>query len=274
MEKKNITDNDLIKKFESFLDEYTTEIIIGIIGIIILFYFLKKKDKIPNIIHFVFGLKKQNEEFLFVYYLSVYSAWFINKPEKIYFYYYYEPYGKWFEKLKNIPNIILEKVELPTHIGKKPLKKVAHKADIIRMQKLIERGGIYMDIDTISVKPYHDLLDNDVVLGKEGDYGICNAVMMTQPNSEFFKIWMEKYENEFISDGWGEASIILPKKIYYKYPNLISLQEEDVFFYPGPSEVDKIFEKDYNIPKNWKKDFEEDLIFPSNFIAAGYSIKD
>ena len=107
-----------------------------------------------------------------------------------------------------------------------------------------------MDIDTISVKPYHDLLDNDVVLGKEGDYGICNAIMMTQPNSEFFKIWMEKYENEFISDGWSEASIILPKKLYYKYPNLISLQGEDVFFLPSFTETDKIFEKNYNIPKN------------------------
>ena len=29
---------------------------------------------------------------------------------------------------------------------------------------------------------------------------------------------------------------------------------------------------DYNIPKNWEKKFEEDLIFPSNFIGAGFKI--
>ena len=108
---------------------------------------------IPNIIHFIFALKEQDEDFLFVYYLSVLSASKVNQPEKIYFYYHYLPYGHWWEKLKKIPNIILEKVDLPTHIGNKPIKHFAHKADKIRMEKLYERGGVYMDIDTISVRP-------------------------------------------------------------------------------------------------------------------------
>ena len=34
-----------------------------------------------NICHFVFGMKKQSEEFLFSYYIAVYSAYLINKPE-------------------------------------------------------------------------------------------------------------------------------------------------------------------------------------------------
>lgn len=33
------------------------------------------------------------------------------------------------------------------------------------------------------------------------------------------------------------------------------------------------FSKDYQIPNNWEKIFEKDLIFPSNFISAGYQIK-
>jgi putative sugar O-methyltransferase len=33
------------------------------------------------------------------------------------------------------------------------------------------------------------------------------------------------------------------------------------------------FNNDYNIPKNWLKNFEEDLVFPSNFICSGYEIK-
>ena len=36
---------------------------------------------IINIVHFVFGLKKQTEEFLFCYFLSVYSAYIINNPD-------------------------------------------------------------------------------------------------------------------------------------------------------------------------------------------------
>ena len=33
------------------------------------------------------------------------------------------------------------------------------------------------------------------------------------------------------------------------------------------------FSKDYQIPNNWEKIFEKDLIFPSNFISSGYQIK-
>lgn len=33
------------------------------------------------------------------------------------------------------------------------------------------------------------------------------------------------------------------------------------------------FSNDYQIPKNWEKIYEKDLIFPSNFISSGYNIK-
>lgn len=33
------------------------------------------------------------------------------------------------------------------------------------------------------------------------------------------------------------------------------------------------FSNDYQIPKNWKKVYEKNLIFPSNFISSGYQIK-
>ena len=134
-----------------------------IIVVLLLIYVLSRlnKNKIPNIIHFVFGLKPQKDEFLFVYYLSILSAYIVNKPDNIFFYYYYEPYGEWWDRLKEkIPVIIFERVELPTHIGKKEIKHFAHKADWIRMNKLYEKGGVYMDIDTISVQSYKSLLKN------------------------------------------------------------------------------------------------------------------
>ena len=48
---------------------------------------------INNIIHFVFGLKEQTEDFLFSYYLAILSAIVVNNPDKVYFYYHYEPKG-------------------------------------------------------------------------------------------------------------------------------------------------------------------------------------
>ena len=55
---------------------------------------------IPNNIYFVFGFKKQIEEFLFCYYLSILSAKLVNNPDNIFFYYHYEPHGKWWDKIK------------------------------------------------------------------------------------------------------------------------------------------------------------------------------
>lgn len=216
-------------------------------------FFYKKKIKynIPNIIHFVFGLKEQTEEFLFPYYLSVLSASKVNDPDKIYFYYHYEPYGYWWERLKNIKKIVFERVELPTHIGNKIIKKTAHRADKIRMDKLYEKGGIYMDIDTISVKPYKDLLNYNTVLGYEYKPDtICNAIMLTKSNSRFFKEWLYRYESEFNSDGWGEASIYLPASINKQYPGLAKVIPSDYFFRPYATQGEDIFVKDKEIPNN------------------------
>ena len=231
-----------------------------------------EKNSIPNIIHFVFGLQEQTEEFLFCYYLAIVSAYKINSPDCIYFYFHYSIYGKWFDKLKeDVPNILFVKIDIPTHIGKKRILKTAHKADKARMDILWEKGGIYMDIDTISIRPYKYLLQNEVVLGKQfslryrryikdGQFlvhkeayigGICNAIMMTKPHSEFFKIWMDRYEEAFEPTKWEEASIFLPYELSIDYPNLVTVVEPDVFFMPTFFETENMFETPcYNIPSN------------------------
>ena len=244
---------------------------------------------IPNILHFTFGLDKQTEDFLFVYYLSVYSAYVINKPEKIYFYYHFGPVGVWWEKLKEIPVLELKKVSLPEYVGRHKIIKTAHRADKLRMEMLLEHGGVYMDIDTISVRPYTDLLKHETVLGYEElrshkllgpknidrwrnlPYikGICNAVMLTRPKSQFFTEWMDLYEGVFNPNGWSESSVTLPKQlvdkeykeIYGITPTKIKHLEDtfntdnltllgsDYFFQPYFNEIANIFIKKYNIPK-------------------------
>lgn len=227
---------------------------------------------IPNIIHFVFGLQEQTEEFLFCYYLAIVSANKINSPDEIYFHYHYPIYGKWWDQLKkDVPDIKFMKIDVPTHIGKKEIIKTAHRADKARMDILWEKGGIYMDIDTISVRTYKHLLRNDVVLGKQFSLryrryikdnqpvvhkeayigGICNAIMMTKPKSSFFKLWMDKYEEAFEPTKWEEASIFLPYELSIDYPELVTIVEPDVFFMPTCFETDKIFEKEcHNVPLN------------------------
>jgi len=203
---------------------------------------------IPNEVHFVYGLLEQKDEFIFPYYLAIYSCYLINKPDSITFHYQYEPHGEWWDKVKQIPCIKFEEVVAPTHIGSKKIKKFAHAADKLRMDILYTRGGIYMDIDTICVRPYHHLLKNSVVLGQQQPYRICNAIMMTEKKSEFFRIWLDEYEKHFNPDGWEESSIILPDTLAKQHPDLLSLQSKKVFFYPGWTSTYDIFVREYDIP--------------------------
>lgn len=206
---------------------------------------------IPNNIHFIFGLKKQTSELMFIHYLAVLSAKIINKPDNIFFYYHYEPYGKWWDKLKTFVELI--KVKIPTKWGNEPIKHYAHAADFIRMNILFNRGGIYMDIDTITVNSYSKYLNNKFVMGRQTrPDGLCNAIMMSEPKSQFLKIWLCNYEQNFKSTPpgtkhWDLASIKLPYILSKKFKNLITVLDPETFFIPNWDKCDMIFEKKNDI---------------------------
>jgi mannosyltransferase OCH1-like enzyme len=205
---------------------------------------------IPNIVHFNYGLTEQKEDFSFVYYIAVLSCYVINKPDKIYFFYHYEPKGKWWEKTKMLVESIV--VDIPTHIGSKELRHVAHKSDILRLKMLQKYGGIYLDIDTICVRSYKDLLYNKFVIGNEitdrgQNMGLCNAIMMAEPNSEFINIWLDNYENAFDTNKWQSASTFLPFEIAKK-TNCITVLPRGAFLYPSWDRLELIFVEPYEIP--------------------------
>lgn len=195
--------------------------------------------KIPNIIHFVYGFKPQNEEFELYRYIAIKSAIEVNDPEKVYFYYFYEPFGYWWDKIK--PFLTVEHVQPPTEIFGNKVSHYAHQADIIRLKKITERGGIYLDIDTICLKSFNNLLDNDFVMGIQNNsdgtdtYGLCNAVMLSAPNSIFGTKWFDTYRT-FRSNGrdenWDEHSVLMPLKLSKEFPEHITILGTNSFFYP------------------------------------------
>ena len=217
---------------------------------------MENGNSIPNIIHYIFGLEKQTHEFPFVYYLSIYSNYVINKPYVIYFHYQYMPYGIWWDKAKDL--VKLNYVNMNNSCwGNKKIVKYAHKADKLRLELLYKYGGIYMDIDTITYRSYHHLLNYDFVIGKqEENYGInnitlyCNAIMLSKAGNRFIKYWLDLYEMHFETHGWCEASVHLPHKIFelIKSEDInssicnIKIMDIESFYYPSYNQVNKIFE--------------------------------
>ena len=214
----------------------------------------KSLNKIPNIIHFIYGLKIQDEEFDLYKYISIKSAFDVNNPDKIYFYYYYEPYGYWWEKIK--PLLTLEKIIPPSEIYGNKIFHYAHQTDIIRLQKLILHGGIYLDIDTICLKSFEDLLNNDFVMGIQNNsdftkpYGLCNAIVLSKPNALFAIKWLESYKS-FRSSGrdkyWDEHSVLKPYELSQIYNNEITILGYKTFFYPLWYDIkDILFNNNFN----------------------------
>ncbi len=211
---------------------------------------------IPNIFHFCFGLSEDfgGKKFSLVHYLAIKSAREVNLPENIFLYYKYEPSGEWWEKARQI--ITLVKVEPPDEIFGNKLLHVAHKADIIRLQKLIEFGGIYLDLDTVCKKSFSPLLKHNFVIGKQGKWrrmGLCNAVMMSEKNSEFARLWLSEYKT-FRSSGkdkyWAEHSVKVPLKLAKQNPDLLHVEPYDSFHFPlyYSFELKKMFEKVCSYP--------------------------
>lgn len=199
---------------------------------------------IPNIVHFICVQEAPPpREFLYVFYLAVLSAVKVNQPEVVYFYYNIEPVGYWWEQTK--PYLTLVKVGLPDEISGIPLIKTPHKVDILRMEILIELGGIYLDMDTICCRPWKNLLANKVVLGKEPGPGICNAIMFCEQKSDFMKYWENLYDRFFNPKGWNEASCLLPMQIAPFFE--VCIMPEEAFFLPYWEQIDQIFEKDVEI---------------------------
>ena len=127
-----------------------------------------------------------------------------------------------YEILKKI--ITIEKVTGLEHHKGIPLNSYQYKADVLRLEKLIERGGIYMDLDVLSLKPLDKFLNNNIVMGAESAKNnettnikeinsITNAIIITKENNDFLKCWYDQLAENLIGKEWAYHAVCLPKEI-------------------------------------------------------------
>ena len=222
-------------------------------------------NEIPNIVHYIYGLKEQNTdfstEFPFLFYFGILSNILINQPIQIYFHYQYLPFGYWWDKIKkyltlnyvNYSELIFQKVQVK-------VKHYAHKSDYLRLMMLYQYGGIYYDIDTLCVRPHHDLLkNNELVLGIQEKYKneydlFGNAIIMSKKGNSFIKLLLINFENYFDNDEWTKASLFMPTQLYNNLneeeKEKIVILEKEYFYYPNYNEKHLIYElKGENINK-------------------------
>lgn len=182
---------------------------------------------IPNQIHFVYT---GGRPFSFVHYLAVRTAWTVNRPGRILFHHTEEPTGQWWERAR--PMLTLHRVEPITEIFGNPVNYPAHQADVIRLRMLKALGGIYLDLDVISLNPLEPLRSHSCVMGMEPGVGLCNAVILAEPNAPFIATWLEAYR-DFDARQWNRHSVQRPWQLARQMPDAIRVEDPYAFFYPS-----------------------------------------
>ncbi|MGO4704442.1 glycosyltransferase family 32 protein [Microvirga sp. 2MCAF38] len=201
-------------------------------------------NRIPRHLHFCFGLDPTygGRPWSFIHYLCVSSALAHIKPDHASIYVEYEPSGVWWEL--TLQKIRCEKIEAPREIFGNPLLHYAHRADVVRLEKLLQHGGIYLDVDVFVHRDFDDLLNHSAVLGEEevnGYRGLCNGVILAERGAEFLRRWYEEYR-WFRSKGqdeyWAEHSVLVPYQLMQSIPAQIKVMPPDAFHWPTWSNED------------------------------------
>jgi hypothetical protein len=236
---------------------------------------------VPNILHFIFFTNKKfgAKPFSFSHFMAIRSAILINDPKDVMFHYEDEPAGIYWDMIKGY--LSLNKVKAPESIHGNKIYYVTHQSDIIRLQALYKYGGIYMDTDTISVKPLTTFREYPFSIGQElqlpVEYtflqkikkvvrhttlrplrtnigALCGAVILSEPGAPFIEHWLDSYKT-FRSKGkdefFGEHPVLMPYKLSNQYPALINKISPYHFHYPLYDDygLKLMFEKVYRFPK-------------------------
>ncbi len=198
---------------------------------------------IPKIIYFNFGFEEHfgNKPFNIVHFLAIKSAKVINEDFSIKLLYNFKPENnEWWEKSKEycehihvIPNSKM--------FDNAKTNKYALIADLFRLDILIDTGGIYLDIDTICIKPFGNLLNYETVMGLElvdgKVWGLCNAVIIAKKDSTFLKLWKDEFLK--LSLSWAEMAVNRPFLLSYRNigSNHVWIEPHPTFFKYGWDDV-------------------------------------
>jgi len=207
---------------------------------------------IPKVLHYCFGMSSDfgGKPWSLIHYVCLKSAVERIKPTDVFFYCEYEPTGPWWELTRRM--VTIRKIRAPREIFNNPLLHVAHRADVVRLESLLDAGGIYLDADVFVHRDFDDLLGNATVLGEEpawldgGVTGLCNAVILSEAQAPFLKRWHSEYRS-FRSRGpdryWNEHSVIIPYALSKQFPHEITILPHSAFFRPTckPEDIERIF---------------------------------
>jgi mannosyltransferase OCH1-like enzyme len=101
-------------------------------------------------------------------------------------------------KLKDIPNVSFHYIDINHELQYSGVLSNVWKSDIIRIMKLYDHGGIYIDFDTLFIKKIDErLLNIDKDIAFNTYYGIINnAFIVSKPRNNTIKYILDNISNK------------------------------------------------------------------------------
>ena len=190
---------------------------------------------IPKIIHLLFFGETNFEN----YHYECISSMIKHMPDyEIIIHNKTEPVGNplWDEITKKVT---VEKIEVPEYFDGYKLNYFQYKADVVRLEVIYEKGGIYLDIDMLIIKNFEHLINTGKGLyiseeGKRGS-GWINAFIAAKPKNEFLKLCLENFKMGFRMENWAwhmrdGNRILFEEHPHYEIKYNMEILEHKYFF--------------------------------------------
>lgn len=179
-------------------------------------------------IHFIWLTQIGSRPFSFINALAVLAAARHHPKDKILMWCNEEPKSNpnWW-RVKDLFEI--RHIDPPSEIEGVKLEHVQYKADVLRLQILQKLGGMYLDTDSLLLKPLTALAGPSIVLAQESPDSIAMSPIIAPPGDPFVAEWLKRIPTALSKEIWAHHAVNLPVEISKILPCDIRPQAE---FFP------------------------------------------
>ena len=182
--------------------------------------------EIPKIIHLLyFG----ETEFYNFHHRCVHAMIQYMRDYEIRIYNAKEPVGnKYWDDIKRQARVSIHKIDPPVYYDGFELKHFQYKADVVRLELLYEHGGVYLDLDMLIARPFHDVFSSghSFYISEEcknggGGGALINAFLAAKPKNEFIKLWLDSFKSGLRLGIWAHHIRDSNRQLIDNHPHYI-----------------------------------------------------
>lgn len=181
------------------------------------------RTEIPPVVHFVQLRKDEASElhFAFEAFLALYAAYHFIQPSAIYIHtdFSHEDVASaaahgssWTRRvLTSFPDVVrVNRVTAPAEAHGRPVTRVEHRSDWVRLEQLAAFGGVYLDWDVVTLRPLEPLRRAGfrAVVGRQFDGLVNNGILLATRDAGVIDVMRQETPRVF-DGGWITHSVAL-----------------------------------------------------------------